>query len=365
MKVSIIGSYPDPRLIKEVDSLSTRGLEIDLILWNRGFLFSQNNNSFNLISFNHGKNYFDTLYVMLYLPFWWIFTIYWLFKRDQDIIHVANFDNYLFALIVAKIKRKKIIYEIIDFYGETIVFPIFPNLLGSIIKSMDRFLKNYADMIIIADKSRLKQIGKTKIQVLVINNSPKDMFKEKLKDKKKNFTVFYGGQVSNQRGIDQIILAVKDIPNVNLIVMGYCSSDEYKNKLIKISNDIKNVKLHLESVPHKEILDQTLKSDLLIAMYDPKVPNNKYASPNKLFEAMMCGKPLIVNNKTSMVDIINEENCGIAVDYGDIKSIRSAIITLMSNRKLYDELGKNGRNAYETKYSWDIMEKKLFEVYDL
>lgn len=365
MKISIVGSYPDPRLIKEVNTLSDKGVDIDLILWDRGFPFSKNDAQFNVIRFSYGNNYFDSLYAMVYMPFWWIFTTFWLFKRDQDIIHVANFDNYMFALFVAKIKRKKIIYEIIDFYGETILFPIFPNLVGSIIKSMDRFLKNYADIIIIADKSRLKQIGKTKRQVVVINNSPKDVVKEKLKEKEKNFTVFYGGQVSNQRGIDQIILAVKDIPNVNLIVMGYCSSAEYKNKLIKISNNIKNVKLHLESVPHKEILDQTLKSDLLIAMYDPKVPNNKYASPNKLFEAMMCGKPLIVNNETSMINIINEEKCGIAVAYGDIKAIRSAIITLMSNRKLYAEFGKNGRKAYETKYGWDIMEKKLFEIYDL
>jgi len=41
MKVTIVGSYPDPRLIKESNSLVNGGYEVDLILWDRGLSFSK------------------------------------------------------------------------------------------------------------------------------------------------------------------------------------------------------------------------------------------------------------------------------------------------------------------------------------
>jgi len=365
MKVTIVGSYPDPRLIKESNSLVNGGYEVDLILWDRGLSFSKENIKCNITRFNYGKKYFGNLETVFFIPFWWIFIFYWLLKMDQEIIHVANLDNYIIAILVAKIKKKKIVYEMFDFYGDTVVFPIFTKFFRKILKKLDSFLMNFSDVIIIADKSRLKQIGYVKKKVEIINNSPNDMFKDKLpKFKNKNFTVFYGGQVLDQRGLEQVILAIKDIPNANLVIMGYCYSQEYKNKLINLSHGLKNVKLTLEAVPPEIIIEQTAKSDLIIALYDPKIPNNKYASPNKLFEAMMCGKPIIVNNGTSMVGIINECNCGIVIPYGDVKSIKTAIIYLMENRNISIELGINGRKAYEYEYNWSIMERKLYEIYE-
>ena len=337
-------------------------MEINLILWDRGLIFSTEDIPFDVVKLTLGT--FDSWLTMFYLPIWWIFIFFWLFIKDQDIIHVANFDSYIIALIVAKIKRKKIIYEIIDFYGDTVTVPILPKLFGKILGDIDRFLLNFADVIIIADKSRIEQIGTDKKNIIVVNNSPKDIIDKKFIDKKNGrFTVFYGGQILYQRGIDQIILAVKDIPEIDLIIMGYCSSQEYRDKLMNISKNIKNIKLILEFVPHKEIIQQSLRSDIIIALYDPEIPNNRYASPNKLFEAMMCGKPLIVNDKTSMVDIITKERCGLIIPYGNIDKLKYTIKKLKNNEKLCYELGKNGRKAYESYYSWSIMEKRLFKIY--
>lgn len=106
-----------------------------------------------------------------------------------------------------------------------------------------------------------------------------------------------------------------------------------------------------------------MKEDVLFATYDPIYPTNRYASPNKLFEAMMCHKPIIVNDGTSMADIVRRENCGIVVPYGDVNELKNAILKLKNNPQLYGRLGVNGRNAYDTKYSWKIMEQRLLDVY--
>jgi glycosyltransferase involved in cell wall biosynthesis len=117
------------------------------------------------------------------------------------------------------------------------------------------------------------------------------------------------------------------------------------------------------TIPYDEVIRRTLQSDLLFALYDPNVPNNRYASPNKLFEAMMCGKPILVSDGTAMAEIVREEECGLVVPYGDVDAIKHAILTLKNDPALCRRLGENGRRAYETKYNWKIMEERLLEIY--
>jgi glycosyltransferase involved in cell wall biosynthesis len=103
---------------------------------------------------------------------------------------------------------------------------------------------------------------------------------------------------------------------------------------------------------------------MLFRFSDPALPTkNKYASPNKLFEAMMCGKPILVSDNSSMARIVRHNKCGLVIPYGDVGAIRDAIVKLMTNPGLQEELGINGRKAYEEKYSWTIMENRLVTAY--
>ena len=54
-------------------------------------------------------------------------------------------------------------------------------------------------------------------------------------------------------------------------------------------------------------LKKTLESDVIIRLGDPKIPRTKYDSPNKLFEAMMCGKPIIMNSEMGISEIVIKE----------------------------------------------------------
>ena len=112
-----------------------------------------------------------------------------------------------------------------------------------------------------------------------------------------------------------MINAIKDISDIKLIIAGYGIGED---ELIPILDKKQNIKF-LGRLPHNEIMRLTNEADLLFALYDTNVPNNKYASPNKLFEAMPCGKPIIVNDGTSMANIVKNEECGIIVPYNDIR----------------------------------------------
>jgi len=366
-RVMMVISYPDIRLKKEIESLVKNGYTVSVILWERGWPIQIDCCEVKRLKLKNAP--FGNLKAALYFPIWWFFMSFELFKNDFDIVHAVNLDTFWISLIIAKIKRKPIVYDIFDFYADTVSFPILPMISKKIIARIDRFLMKFADAIIIADESRIEQLGKNVSGLIaVINNAPKkDILNNIVSDKnhKNKFIVFVDGNISKKRGIDKIILSIKDLEDIELVVMGYCGSYDYKSKLVNMSKDIRNVKLFLEGVPYEEIIKQKVNADLLIALYDPSIPNHKYASPNKLFEAMMCGKPIIVNDDTSMANIVRREKCGIVIPYGDISAIRNTIIKLKNDPRLCKKLGNNGRRAYKMKYNWEIMERRLLDVYEL
>jgi len=77
----------------------------------------------------------------------------------------------------------------------------------------------------------------------------------------------------------------------------------------------------------------------------------------------MCGKPILVNKGTSTAYKVHKENCGLVVDAYNIEEIENAIIKLKENPGLCQRLGVNGREAYERRYSWEIMKHRLLSLY--
>jgi GT2 family glycosyltransferase len=366
LKVIYAVSYPETRVKKEIATITNLGHHPTLIYWKRGWHFQNTPATYAVRQLAINGVPFGESRALIFFPIWWGFLFYWLIKENWDVLHVVNFDSYLITLIIAKLKKKPIIYEISDYYADVVVPPIFSVALRAFIGQLDRNLMKFADAVIIADDFRINQIGPcANHRVISIYNSPNETNFKRYTTRKKSpdkFIIFYGGGVGEDRGIHSIINAIQGLEDVILIIMGRCS-DSYRIKLNNLCNSKKNIILNLHAVSYETIIEYTYNADLLFALYDPNIPNNKFASPNKLFEAMMCEKPILVSDNTSMAKIVRNENCGIVVPYGDISSIRAAILRLKENSDLYRTYGKNGRLAYEAKYNWQIMEKRLIDLY--
>jgi glycosyltransferase involved in cell wall biosynthesis len=114
---------------------------------------------------------------------------------------------------------------------------------------------------------------------------------------------------------------------------------------------------------YEDVLHTTMEADVLFRFEDPALAKSRYSSPNKLYEAMMCGKPIIVNEGLGASRIVAETGCGLIVPYGDAEAIKAALLQLRDDIRLRLALGANGRKAYDERYSWDTMEKRLAAVY--
>lgn len=365
MKVTLVRSRAiDPAINKVARALAENGYDVKLLVWDRmGNKQTENTDGYTIYRFGF-KAPHDKLTVIFYFPIWWLYEFLFLMRDNAKIIHICDLDTLIPAIFVKLIKKIKLCYTIYDFYANNLPsghLKLIRKLIRTSVAYLEKFGIRFTDVLILVDESRYEEVKGAQINELIyIYNSPPYYFNLRNEPQNKaEIVIFYAGLIIRPRGIEYMIKAINDIDNVRLIIAGACHDKEI---LAKVSQCQKID--YLGWIPsYEEILEKTSEADILFRFSDPKVPKTKYESPNKLFEAMMFGKPIIVSDGSSMANIVRNENCGFVVPYGDVKAIREAIVDLKNNPKLCEELGRNGMKAYKKTYSWEIMETRLINVY--
>jgi glycosyltransferase involved in cell wall biosynthesis len=93
------------------------------------------------------------------------------------------------------------------------------------------------------------------------------------------------------------------------------------------------------------------------------LPNHIDSQPNKMFEYMSSGIPVIASNFPLWREIIEGNDCGICVDPLDATAIAEAIDFLVSNPERARKMGENGQRAVHARYNWSVEEAKLLDLY--
>jgi glycosyltransferase involved in cell wall biosynthesis len=360
------GRETDPGVNKYCKALSKENYPVTLLIWNRrGSAINPDPEGYSLQQFFFHAP-LDTFAAVFFYPVWWMYIAYFLLKEKPDIVHACDFDTLLPVLCIKRFIKCQFVYTIFDFYADNIQEGHFFSVLKKGVRSLEIRGINCADLLILVDESRLEEIhGATVKNLIYIYNTPEDQkppVTREIHTSDDLFSIFYAGYLLNDRGITDMIRAITDVPGVELVLAGPVID---KNIMDEIAAHPTSV-TYIGWIPtYEEILHRSMSADMLFRFSDPALPTkNKYASPNKLFEAMMCGKPILVSDNSSMARIVRHNNCGLVVPYGDVGAIKEAIVKLRTNPGLRAELGKNGRRSYEEKYSWTIMENRLVTAYN-
>lgn len=317
---------------------------------------------------NYSKNFLTLKapygkFFILFLPIWWIYVFFWLIFNKWDIVHVVNFDSAIPIAFASKIKGKKSIYELLETYEDGIILPM---TIRNILVRIDKLLMSFFDAIILVDTEQIKELnGIPNKNIAVVYDSPPDTLKNRdfIKKNNETFTIFYAGVLYNNRklNIDKLMEAITTLDGVKLIIAGYGNMiDEIKNYEKKMPNKVN----FIGKISYEEVMERAYNADLLFQLRDPSRIMNKYICGSTLFNSMIAGTPILVNKGTSTAIKVHEANCGVLVDANNIEEIRSAIIKLRDDPELCGKLGKNARSAYEQVYNWEIMEKRLYCLYN-
>jgi glycosyltransferase involved in cell wall biosynthesis len=299
-------------------------------------------------------------------------------KINAEIYHCHEPESFLVAIYLKIFKRKKIIYDVHEYYIDVLPLssPQRRMFLGFMLYLVEPLFCSYFDVIITTDEGIAKRYKKFNKKVYPLINFPSfEIFKpsnnQYIKKKYENCEVIiYVGGMSEERGILELIKAAHRISNtyplVKLLLLGTFGTKDFEDKCTGYvkSNDINENVEFLGFVPHKEIPKYINAADVGTVLLHPTTRFIKTAYPIKLFEYMICGKPVIASNLSAMGKIVKESECGILVDPTDIDEITEAIIYLIEHQEEAKKMGENGRRAVEDKYNWDEMEKRLLKIYE-
>ncbi len=196
-----------------------------------------------------------------------------------------------------------------------------------------------------------------------------DRFRELLGIPRDTAVVLYQGLLISDRGIEQAMDAILEVPNAVLVLMGFgyqdgrnSSWDDYQRRAAQAPW---KGKVHVvEPVAPNELLGWSASSDIMIMTYPDNSENHRYVTPQKLWEAMAAGVPVVASDLPGMAPIITGTGCGVLCDPSSSASVATAI------RQLLDEgpeglraRGERGLQAAHETYNWAAQFEVLGQVY--
>lgn len=345
----------DSRAKKEIDFYKENNCNVIVLGWNRQKLNIPDTEDIRYIMYGKKSEYGNGL-KNIFKMFGFEMYIYRKvkkYKNNIDIIHACDFDTAFVAYKAFRKSRTKFLYDIYDFYVDC------HNLkkLKGVVEKKDIKLINNSDIVLICSEKRKQQIAKSNPKkVLIIHNSPEVVEKntEMKPFDEKCVKVCYVGILQDDRLLVEVCNEVKNSKEVELHIGGFGKYETYFENMAKKYHNIK----YYGSMNYDEVLKLEKDCDILFATYNPEILNHKYSAPNKVYEAMALGKPIIVCKNTGIDEMVSNNKIGYAIDYS-AKEFMDKIKNI--NELEYLSMAKNAKKVYLEKYSWEKMKALLKE----
>jgi glycosyltransferase involved in cell wall biosynthesis len=301
------------------------------------------------------------LSLAVYFPYFWIWLFIKLVKYRPKAVHACDLDVVMPCYIYRLIFGRKLVFDVCDRYAMTYTHIVCKRgstkykILYSLLNYLEEAFAEKADVLVNVSNKLLETFRRTPRRSEIIMNCAEDRYIASQKKEDGKFRIVYTGLVRRTRGLEEVVAAIREMDNIELDIAGRVLDIDFLNEITRI--DYVNYKGLLSP---SDALRLEANSDVSVVFYDPEEPINAFSMGNKMFEAMMLGLPIISNVAHEMV---HEVGYGITVDYQDIRQIRDAIVSLKENPRLREEMGNNGRKAFQEKYNWQNMENRLHRLY--
>lgn len=352
---------PDPRVEKTARWLMDT-YKIFILCWNRNMKSSSNENTHfaEIQRFEHGAKYgsgIKNLFGLIAFNFW-VFKKLIRSRKSYSYIHACDLDTIIPCLIVGKLYSKKVIYDIFDYFADSRGLR---GQSGAIVRGVENLCIRGSDALIIVDKSRYNQINtELPLNHAVVYNVP-DLIESENTEVVVDNVISYVGVLQDHRFIKELCEVMAVVPNWKLKIAGFGALEDF---VISQSQKNKNIEF-FGRLSYDEAMKINESSKVMLAIYDPKLPNHKYASPNKLFESLALGKVLIAAANTSVDTVVNETEVGYVFNYDNKLEFVDILKTIQELTHLeLEALSKRAKRYSIDQFSPFAQKRTLLSVYE-
>lgn len=352
--------YDDSRASKEINALLENGYFVSVFGWDRSGISEK-----KCAETIKNINVRFTFYPVRIQPgqgnsfkniIGWIRWLNKVLKQEKyDIIHACDLDSGISGYKYSKKTKCKFVYDIYDYYIECHHVPKFTEFF---LEREEIKIINNSDLTIICTEERKKQIRKASPKkTIVIYNSPQ-VDTLSLESDEMLYDYVYCGTLCKNRLLKEVF--DKYHSNIHL-KMAIAGTGEFALNATELSEKYENFS-YLGTIPYAEVIEKESQSKVISAIYDPSLRNHQLCAPNKFYEALALGKPIIVCNGTGIDEVVRKNNIGTVIDY-NANEFYAALYHLLEHPSICAEMGKRARLIYEQKYQWNVMKGILIDEY--
>ena len=299
-----------------------------------------------------------------------IIQLYKLIKKTQpNLIHSVAMKPILYSSLVKLITNKSVNCN--SFTGLGYIFTS-NNTQIIILRKLLSYLFRYLflqkkTIVIVQNKDDYKLFLKDKIvskkKLYLIEGSGVDTKKFNIKSNNyKNNIILLPSRMLWSKGVEEFIKCaeiVKKIkPELRFILAGSPDKENPDAISLKYLKKLKNEGI-VEWVGNSENILSIYKKTMIILF-----PSYREGMPKSLLEASSCRIPIIAFNVIGSREIVKTNFNGLLIPFKNYQLLAKAVIKLSENKKLMNKFGENGRKLVRKKFSNDIINKKIIQLWE-
>ena len=173
--------------------------------------------------------------------------------------------------------------------------------------------------------------------------------------------VLYQGGFLTENGLREQIDAAAGLTGVTFVLIGGGPCEAALKKQV-IQAGLQDKVYFIPRVPFQELHSYTCSADLGLCVIKNTGKSFFYSIPNKLFEYLMAGLPVLVSNFPEMQAIVRKAGAGDVVDPMDVAAIRRSICVMLADESKLREYSKAAMQAAR-RYNWEQEAGKLIQLY--
>jgi glycosyltransferase involved in cell wall biosynthesis len=296
----------------------------------------------------------------------WMFKLFFRFKKGKvNYVNCHNLAALPIGMLFKLFSGSKVVYDTHELETERCGWGKGRKICAKI---LERFLIYKTDLVVVVSES-ICQWYKEKYKLnnicTVLNiprsigiepTEPRNILKEKFNLKDDDILFIYQGALGESRGIEILLKAFsKADRKKHIVFMGY---GELEDTIKKHESLFSNI--HFQSaVKPEEINTYARSADIGISLIENTCLSYFYSMPNKLFEYILSGLPVVVSNFPDMGRFVDENKCGWKVLPVE-KSVTECI-----ERITKDDIKEKRNNILKCKnnFGWQREEQKLLNAY--
>lgn len=349
---------------RTVNSLKAEGFKVTVLCWD----FSQKKplkeklDGFKILRFQRRLRYTSLTFILSW-PLWWWWIAKTCLAERFDFVHVMNLESVVPAVLVKKLAKHRIVYDIRDPWG--MMTSRMPWPIPQFFSLQDEIFSACADGIVLS-QGRLSQcadyFGKatsTRVPTVQVLNVPyADMRAESTPSPVKPLRINFSGHISWARNLAAIIDTCRHVPDIHLDLVGEIQDREIWESI----RGLQNISVY-GRVPFTHAMELIEASSLVCVMYNTDTRIAQVASANKMFEAMMMARPYAASSNGYPADIAEKYSVGWSLPYGDRLAFQRLIKSLLVDPDKIVKTGRRGRQLYCSRFKWNGQKENLLQLY--